>query len=192
MSHLSIIERAKSYGSAIAIRQGERELKFDELLKSSECVASALIGSNADLEQNRVAMLCSTGLEFAICQWGIWRAGGVCVPLSSSATASELEYAIADCRPLKVLAQQKHFGMLKEICGRLDVPLFLFEDVLLVKPTLLPIVNASRRAMILYTSGTTNKQWLRQLSFEKMNGSNLNRCVAGVKNACLHTKSPSC
>ena len=157
VSHLSIIERAKSYGSAIAIRQEEMELKFDELLKSSECVASALIGSHADLEQNRVAMLCSTGLEFAICQWGIWRAGGVCVPLSSSATASELEYAIADCQPVKVLAQKKHFEMLKEVCRKLDVPLFLFEDALLGKPTSLPFVNASRRAMILYTSGTTSK-----------------------------------
>lgn len=38
------------------------------------------------------------GLEFAISQWGVWRAGGVSVPLSGSATASELESLRGWCR----------------------------------------------------------------------------------------------
>ena len=157
MSDLTLIERARTHGDVIAIRQGARNLTYRELLIDSENVAAHLIQSNQDLEENRVALFCSNGQEFAIGQWGVWRAGGVCVPLSCSATVSELDYAIADSKPVKVLAQQKHVETIQPICDKLGVPVVMIEDAAQGPPAPLPHVDAKRRAMILYTSGTTNK-----------------------------------
>ena len=157
MSDLALIERARTYGNALAIRQGARDLTYRELLSDSENVAANLLQSNQDLEENRVALLCSNGQEFAISQWGVWRAGGICVPLSSSATISELEFAIADSQPMKVLVQRKHVEAIKTVCDKLGIPIVLIEDAVLSKPRPLPQIEAKRRAMILYTSGTTNK-----------------------------------
>ncbi len=157
MSNVTLFERARAHREAIAIRQGTKHLRYTELLDQSERVASALLGSESDLKENRVALLCPDGQPFAISQWGIWRAGGVCVPMSSSAIASELEYAITDSRPIKVLAQQEHIDKLDPICKKLGVPILAIEDAVAVNPVPLPNVTADRRAMILYTSGTTSK-----------------------------------
>ncbi len=157
MSDLALIERARAFGDTLAIRQGARDLTYRELLSDSANVAAKLLEFNKDLNENRIALLCSNGQEFAISQWGVWRAGGVCVPLSSSAIASELEYAISDCKPIKLLAQQKHVESIKEICDRLGVPIVLVEDAVFGPSVPLPQIEATRRAMILYTSGTTNE-----------------------------------
>lgn len=34
-----------------------------------------------DLEERRVAFLVPAGYDYVVCQWAVWAAGGVCVPL---------------------------------------------------------------------------------------------------------------
>ena len=154
---IELIERAKGFGDSVAIRQGKQELSYRSLLNASERIASALVGPDGDLSENRVALLCTQGMEFAISQWGVWRAGGVCVPLSGSATESEWEHAITDSSPVKVLVHGECPPTLQSLCARLEIPILAFETALLVDPGSLPRVEVHRRAMILYTSGTTNK-----------------------------------
>ncbi|MDZ8054659.1 MAG: hypothetical protein RMX63_24905 [Aulosira sp. ZfuCHP01] len=48
-----------------------------------------------DLQEQRVAFLIPPGFEYVATQWGIWRAGGIAVPLCISHPRPELEYAIA-------------------------------------------------------------------------------------------------
>ena len=51
---------------------------------------------NDDLNQTRVAFLVPPSFAYAAVQRGIWRAGGVAVPLAVSHPPAELEYVIRD------------------------------------------------------------------------------------------------
>ena len=57
-----------------------------------------LLAGRDDLAEERVAFLVTPGFPWVAVQWGIWRAGGVAVPLPLNSTRSELEYFIDDTR----------------------------------------------------------------------------------------------
>ncbi|WP_234017004.1 AMP-binding protein [Nostoc sp. 'Lobaria pulmonaria (5183) cyanobiont'] len=47
-------------------------------------------------KEQRVAFLIPPGFEYVATQWGIWRAGGIAVPLCVSDPRPELEYVITN------------------------------------------------------------------------------------------------
>ena len=74
----------------------EGEFTYDQLDDASRRVAAALLDGRDDLEQARVAFLVPPSFAYAAVQRGIWRAGGVAVPLAMSHPPAELEYVIRD------------------------------------------------------------------------------------------------
>ena len=93
---ISLMARAEGYGDRTAIVDRDGAFTYRELIRRSESVASGLLGSRKDLEEDRVAFLTPRGFTYAACQWAIWRAGGIGVPLSELHPPSELTYAIRD------------------------------------------------------------------------------------------------
>lgn len=159
MSDPPIVSRAHAHSDAIALRTGAREYSYRELLGQSASVARTLLDDAEDLHEARVAFLLPAGFEYTATQWGIWRAGGMAVPLSLSATVPELEYAISDSESGYVVVSRVYADRVREICQRLHQRLIAAEDI---EPRAdvelpLPSLSPSRRAMILYTSGTTSK-----------------------------------
>ena len=69
---------------------------YDDLDDASKRVAGSLLADNDDLNQTRVAFLVHPSFAYAAVQRGIWRAGGVAVPLAVSHPPAELEYVIRD------------------------------------------------------------------------------------------------
>ena len=63
-----------------------------------------MLGDAADLAEARVAFLVQPSCAHVAVQWGIWRAGGVAVPLCVSHPAPELEYVIDDAQASIVVA----------------------------------------------------------------------------------------
>ena len=53
----------------------------------------ALCGTD-DLAGRRVGFLAPPNYDYVVMQWAAWRAGGIAVPMSTHAAASELAYAI--------------------------------------------------------------------------------------------------
>src|SRR5687768_8951573 len=90
--------------SRTAIVSDGRAYSYDELDEASQRVAGALLGDNADLNQTRVAFLVNPGFGYAAIQRGIWRAGGVAVPLAVSHPQAELEYVVRDAEASVVVA----------------------------------------------------------------------------------------
>ena len=154
---MKLISLAKSHGSAIAIRQTQIEYTYQQLLHRSAVVASAIAGSTEDLKEARVAYLIPGGFDYVTIQWGIWRAGGVAVPLSLSATEPELEYAITDSDAQRVITNTELGSKLAPLCQQLGIPLTVVDEISDGDPKPLPMIQPDRRAMILYTSGTTNR-----------------------------------
>src|SRR5215208_6350505 len=77
--------------SRTAIIAGDGTFTYDQLDEASRRVAGALLGDNTDLNQTRVAFFVPPSFAYAALQRGIWRAGGVAVPLAISHPLAALD-----------------------------------------------------------------------------------------------------
>ena len=93
---LPLMARGQSYGPRTSIVDAQGTFTYDDLLQASASVAAALLAGHEDLQEARVAFLVTPGFPWVATQWGIWRAGGVAVPLPLNATRPELEYIVDD------------------------------------------------------------------------------------------------
>ncbi len=158
MRGVRLIERAERHGDAPAVSTRAVRHTYSDLLRASSRVAVGLLqGGEGDLDEKRVAFLVPGSFEYVATQWGVWRAGGVAVPLSLSAAEPEIEHVLTDAEVGVVLATRRLEDRIKPLCDRLGIPVRLVEDALGGDGGALPGVSADRRAMILYTSGTTSK-----------------------------------
>ncbi len=157
MEELEIIARARLHADAVAFRSESGEYFYRELLDRSATLAAAILGDTDDLREARVAFLVPAGFDYTTVQWAIWRAGGVAVPLCLSATEPELEYALSNSESHSVVVPRGLVDKVTPLCERLHLRLQIVDDVHAAQERPLPRIDPGRRAMILYTSGTTNK-----------------------------------
>ncbi len=131
---------------------------YEQLDESSRRVATALLLGRADLEQERVAFFVPPSCAHVAVQRGVWKAGGVAVPLALSHPEPELEYVIRDSEAQTVVASREALFLLAPIVERVGVRLLVADEALAATAAAeLPHVGAPRRAMIIYTSGTTGR-----------------------------------
>jgi malonyl-CoA/methylmalonyl-CoA synthetase len=104
-----------------------------------------------------VAFLVTPGFPWVAMQWGIWRAGGVAVPLPLNSTRPELEYLIEDTGASALVFDTSAAPLLEPIAASHPLRAFLYDQLPICPPRPLPEISSERRAMILYTSGTTSK-----------------------------------
>jgi malonyl-CoA/methylmalonyl-CoA synthetase len=154
---LELVERAHAHGDREALRGPEGEWTYRQLLTASAGVASKLLDGREDLEEARVAFLVPPGLTYVATQWGIWRAGGIAVPLAVSHPRPELEHVIRDSDPDAIVAHPQLVDRLTPISADLGVRVLTTDQLDGDGGAVLPQVVPARRAMILYTSGTTGK-----------------------------------
>ena len=157
MPELELVRRAQDFGPRVAVTSNGQDHSYDSLLSVSEGMAASLLDGSTDLKEQRVAFLIPASFEYAAVQWGIWRAGGIAVPLSLSAADPELEHVITDAQVDRIIAPEDSLAKLRPLCDRLSVPLLSVDQISSRQSVPLPELDAQRRAMILYTSGTTSK-----------------------------------
>ena len=157
MPELELVRRAQSFGTRVAVTSDGHDHSYESLLSVSEGVAASLLDGSTDLGEQRVAFLIPASFEYAAVQWGIWRAGGIAVPLSLSAADPELEHVITDAQVERIIIPEDSLSKLQPLCDRLSTPLLSVEGISSGQSVPLPQLEAERRAMILYTSGTTSK-----------------------------------
>ncbi|MEM2760108.1 MAG: acyl-CoA synthetase [Nitrososphaerales archaeon] len=153
---LRLIERARKHQERIAIIAREGMFTYGQLLEFSAGAASILLDGINDLKETRVAFLTWPGFYYVAIQWGIWRAGGVAVPLSPLHPIPELDYFITNCGAKIVVTHPDFKDILQPIAKARDLRL-LTTDIVNGAQSRLPKISMERRAMILYTSGTTSK-----------------------------------
>ena len=157
MNELTLIARASLHRDAVAFRTAKSTHSYQELLDRSADLATALLGKEDDLKEARVAVLVPAGFEYVAAQWGIWRAGGIKLPICLSATESEWEYALTDSGVSVVMADAAMAAKIRPLCERLGVRVMDVSEIRSEQVKALPEISPDRRAMILYTSGTTSK-----------------------------------
>ncbi|MFC1558764.1 acyl-CoA synthetase [candidate division KSB1 bacterium] len=157
MSEIPLIKGAEHNRDRRAVIAPEGLFTYRDLLDASGKAASSLLDGTRDLKEKRVAFLVPPGFQYAAFQWGIWRAGGVAVPLCIFHPEPELEYVIEDSDAAIVVAHPDFENKLRPIAEKKSRRFLLTTDTLNAESCSLPDIDVSRRAMILYTSGSTGK-----------------------------------
>ncbi|GIW46920.1 MAG: long-chain-fatty-acid--CoA ligase [Deltaproteobacteria bacterium] len=155
---IELIKQADKYGEKVAILDNQGSYTYRELLAASSKVAACLLSGLEDLCEARVAFLVPSGFEYVATQWGIWRAGGIAVPISASYPLPEIEYVVDNSEAQIVVVHPDFKERIQPVIRSRNIRLLLTTDAISYKKrSLLPQVEPSRRAMIVYTSGTTSK-----------------------------------
>ena len=156
-SLIPLIANAQSYGPRTAVVDAQAAFTYDDLLDASSRVAAALLVARDDLQEERVAFLVTPGFSWVAMQWGIWRAGGIAAPLPLNSTRPELEYLIDDTRASALAFDTAAAPLLEPISASRALRAFPYDQLPICPPRPLPEISSDRRAMILYTSGTTSR-----------------------------------
>ena len=106
--------------------------------------------------EEKIGLLLNPDINYICTLWGIWKAGGVAVPLSLSAKKDELKHYISDCN-IKLIISSNTYEYQKVIPKSNGLNIIEIEKINIKEKRYLPSIKSERKAMILYTSGTTNK-----------------------------------
>lgn len=153
---LQLLNNALRYPEKTAIVSDNNTYSYQQLLDASAAFASLLLAENTDLNENRVAFMVTPGFDYVRVQWGIWRAGGVAVPLALSYPLPSLNYVIDDTEAQTIVVSSSYAAMLAPLATEKGLRLIVLGEEPTVPTVQLPDLQPERRAMILYTSGTTN------------------------------------
>ena len=167
----TLVERARAWASCVAVVAPEGVFTYGELDRASGAAAARILAGRDDFAGARVAFLVPPGWGYVTTLWGIWRAGGVAVPLAVSHPPAELDYAIGDTQPELVVADPRLAANVSDDARA--------RGAQMLAPADLGVFDGARRdgpvsssageprgpsapdancpAMILYTSGTTGR-----------------------------------
>jgi malonyl-CoA/methylmalonyl-CoA synthetase len=143
----------------LAIVAADGVFSYFDLAQAAGRVASELLHGADDLREARVAFLVPPSFAHVVVSRGIWRAGGVAVPLATSHPPAELEYVVRDAGASIVVGSGRHADALEAIADATGARFIRTPDLIATDADPVPAIAPSpdRRAMILYTSGTTGK-----------------------------------
>lgn len=157
MQGITPIDRAVGHGARPAVQDDRRQVSYATLIEESARLAAGLLGERHDLEEERIAFLLPAGVDYVTVQWAIWRAGGVAVPLNVEASPPEIEHVLATAGVSRVAARPGSLDRLRHLCGALGIDPIPLDGLTEAPRAALPEVATDRRAMILFTSGTTSR-----------------------------------
>jgi malonyl-CoA/methylmalonyl-CoA synthetase len=154
---MNFIYKAKDYAQKIAIVSGGNQYSYQTLFEEATLFAKTLLSDAADLNQQRVAFMVDPGFDYVKVQWAIWLAGGVAVPLCLSHPIPSLQYVMEDTGASVIVSSNNYTSLLEPLTSAPGIRSFNVNETYPSVEMHLPEVDATRDAMILYTSGTTNK-----------------------------------
>jgi len=151
---INLIQNATQYLDRIAVKSEGNSSTYQQLLDFSESIALLLLNGKDDLNEERIAFIVPASFNYTAIQWGIWRAGGIAVPLCVKHPFSSMAYVINDTKASVIICSSQFENFLDPFKNKPGIR-FLSEVAFSKKTGMLPDIAMNRRAMILYTSGTT-------------------------------------
>lgn len=143
--------------SQVALIEGDRPYSYADLNQRVDRVAAGLLDGSADLAEERIALFMPASVDYASALHAIWRAGGTAVPLNVGSAAGELEHYLGSASVTRVVVAPAYRATLEELCKSLSIELLEIGELRGKKSVDFPALVPDRRAMILFTSGTSSK-----------------------------------
>jgi malonyl-CoA/methylmalonyl-CoA synthetase len=130
---------------------------YADLAARSARVAAALLAGRPDLALARIPFLVEPGFDYVATALGIWRAGGIAVPLATSHPPPELEYVLDDADPDSVVVDRRHTARLAPLAAARNLGVVHTDRLPAAEPAEFPATDPARPALMIYTSGTTGR-----------------------------------
>lgn len=153
---INLIERASLFNERIAIKSNGNDYTYFQLLERSAHIAALLLKDKKDLNEARIAFLIPSSFAYAAVQWGIWRSGGIAVPLCEKHPLPSLQYVLEDTQATTVIYTEDFEELLSPLFQNSKIQGVKYNQIV-PKTAELPSISLERRALILYTSGTTGQ-----------------------------------
>ena len=158
MATFQLFERAALFRDSIAIRSQGQAYSYAELTHRSNEVCHLLLDGREILECERIAFLLDPSFDYVAVQWGIWKAGGIAVPLCNQHPIPALQYVLEDASISHIITKGAYLETMSPLAQLLNVPLTDFDQIEASSEQTSPGgLDLHRPAMMLYTSGTTGK-----------------------------------
>ena len=147
----------------VAFVSDGRTWSFSDLDTAAARIAADLIARPPALLGERIGLFVRPGFHWIASLTGIWRAGGVAVPLALSHPPPELDFAIRDSGATLVLVDDDAVAMMTPIATAAGAAVVGVSELLNGRA---PVVtrrdrvaegDADRPATLVYTSGTTGR-----------------------------------
>lgn len=156
-SPLPFVVQAQLHDQRVPIIDQQTAFTYRDLLDASSRLAGALLAGRRDLRETRVGFQIAPGFQWVAALWGIWRAGGVAVPLPLNAVKAEHEYTIEDAQASILMFDPQSAAQLAPLAESRGLRTISCDTLPAGHASELPEISTARRAMILYTSGTTSR-----------------------------------
>jgi len=145
----------------VAVAGPQSAVTYGQIDDAARRIARRLMGaSGCDLDGSRVALALPPGSEWIAALFGIWRAGGIAVPLALSHPPGEIAFVLADAGVSAVVGDEVSAGAISPLAaaaGAAFVDVTEGADGSQLFHADSTLRHDSRRAMIVYTSGTTGR-----------------------------------
>jgi len=156
------LSRAKSFNDNVAVWHGADMLSYRDILERSALVAASLLENREDLAEEPVVFLAPAGVSYVAMLWGIWRAGGIAVPLNVHATLPEMQHCVETAGAQLLLVDDALAERTRALISVCTINVVLATEILAhsdnqVSSVSYPIITPDRRALMVFTSGTTSK-----------------------------------
>ena len=102
----------------IALIDGDVQFSYGELVHRIDCLAGGLLAGANDLEEARVAFLIPASVDYVTALHGVWRAGGIAVPLNVASTEPEWEHCLTNAGVTQLLTTETNRNSIQSLCDR--------------------------------------------------------------------------
>jgi malonyl-CoA/methylmalonyl-CoA synthetase len=147
--------RVRSFGDRRAILDPAGSWTYEQLASDAARLAAVLLGGDDDLDDQRVAVLCTPGHDYVTALLACWSAGAVAVPIHPEHPEPEQNYVAGNSNVSCVIASPAY----DDLARRLAVSLGARHVAVAAagEPIARLDVDVDRPSLILYTSGTTGR-----------------------------------
>jgi malonyl-CoA/methylmalonyl-CoA synthetase len=151
------VRRIAEDGDRTAVQARDDARTYRELVGDTERAAFALLGSRTDLAEARVAYMVEPSYEYVVTMIGAWRAGAMAVPIGTALPDPEIEYLIDDAAPQILVADDAFAARVEPLARSRGIEYMHADRLLIDQKAILPAIDDTRAALMLYTSGTTGR-----------------------------------
>src|SRR5262245_45961198 len=130
LRHPLLGEGIAAHAGLVAIVAGGESISYPDLDAAAGRGAVALGGVHRTRDEARVAVLMRPGIASTATLLGVWRAGGLAVPLAVGHPRAELEYVIRDADARLIVSDGEPGDEMPEIAAALGVGFETFDRLL--------------------------------------------------------------
>jgi amino acid adenylation domain-containing protein len=110
-------EQVRRYPQRPAIKTGDREFTYDELNRTANCIAQAILAIRGE-KPEQVALLCRQSAAAIAATLGVLKAGKTYVPLDPGAPEARNKFILSDAQVRLIVADNQNFLSAQTLAAR--------------------------------------------------------------------------